>query len=254
VSFGSVAGAGRARSMSREMRGLPPRTSRAAACSDSVWCWWSQSRVYVFGAEILMWSPSTAVSRQGRSQESSAVGGTLEARAIRMRFHRESSIAKAVQDCGERELRTELSTGVDNEWRYRDRGVLRARQAKPAAEVSSGSDGSAGATPPDASRSPGVSPAIPKIAGSVRTARYHTAKRTRKRVRVLTCQRPVSTLRRFYDRGKEFVHEADVPAEQTPPEEDTRLPGADEDSWRAEGSQAPAREGAQASHRLAGLL
>ena len=48
-------------------------------------------------------------------------------------------------------------------------------------------------------------------------------------VRVLTCQRAVSTLRRFVDRQKEFLHEADVPAEQAPPEEDTRLPGANED-------------------------
>jgi len=49
--------------------------------------------VYGFGAVILMWSPSTAVRRQGRSQESRAAGGTRVPRATNMRLHRESSIA-----------------------------------------------------------------------------------------------------------------------------------------------------------------
>ena len=185
---------------------------------------------------------------------SRAPPGTLVARAMSIRLHRDSSIAKAAQDWGRRELHTKLSTGVDNGGCYRGRGVLRAKRAKPAANVSSGSDESAAATSPDASRSPGVSPAIPKIAGSVRTARYHTVKHARKRVRILTCQRAVSTLRRFHDRRKEFLHEADVPAEQAPPEEDPWLPGADEDTGWTEGPQATAGEGTQASHRLAVLL
>src|SRR3972149_2720679 len=107
-----------------DARERPPRASGAAACSDSVWCWWSQSRVYVFSAAIFMWSPSTAVRRQGRSQESSAAGGTLVARAMSIRLHRDSSIAKAAQDRGRRELHTKLSTGVDNRGCYPDRGGL----------------------------------------------------------------------------------------------------------------------------------
>src|ERR1700675_1070093 len=191
-----------------------------------------------------------AVSRHGRSHESSAAGGTLVAKAMSMRLHRDSSIAKVAREQGVEELHTELSTGVDNGGCYRDLGVLRAKQAKPAAYLSSGSDESAAATSRDASRFPGVSSAIPKIAGSERTARYHIAKHARKRVRILTCQRALSTLRGFNDGRKEFLHEADVPAEQAPPEEDARLPGADEDPGRAEGPQAPPREGPQASHRL----
>jgi len=133
---------------------------------------------------------------------------------------------------------------------HRDQVVLRANRAKPAADVSSVSEKAPRQPHLVRAASPAF-PAIPKIAGSVRTARYHTAKRARKRFRVLTCLRAVSTLRGFIDRRKEFPHEADVPAESAPPEEDTRLPGAHEDTRRSEGPQAPAREGTQASHRLA---
>lgn len=86
--------------------------------------------------------------------------------------------------------------------------------------------------------------------GNVRTARYHTVKRARKRSRILTCEKSVSTLRRFDDRRKEFLHEADVSAKHAPTEEDARLPGAHEDARWAEGAEAAARQGTQAAHRL----
>ena len=50
------------------------------------------------------------------------------------------------------------------------------------------------------------------------------------------------------------VHEADVSAECTPPEEDARLPGADEDEGRAEGLEAAARERAETADGVAGRL
>lgn len=63
---------------------------------------------------------------------------------------------------------------------------------------------------------------------------------------------PVSTLFRLHDRKGERVHEADVSAKCAPPEEDARLPRADEDQGRAEGTQAAAREGAETAERVTG--
>ena len=48
------------------------------------------------------------------------------------------------------------------------------------------------------------------------------------------------------------VHEADVPAQSTPAREDARLPRTHEDERRAEGAQAPARQGSHTAHRLTG--
>ena len=64
----------------------------------------------------------------------------------------------------------------------------------------------------------------------------------------------MSTLRRRENRKGEDGHEADVPAECAPPEEDSRLPRAHEDEGRAEGSQTAPRERAQTPDRLAGRL
>jgi len=51
-----------------------------------------------------------------------------------------------------------------------------------------------------------------------------------------------------------IVHEADVSAESTPSEEDSRLPCAHEDERRAEGPEAAAREGAETAHGVTGRL
>src|SRR2546426_12844816 len=72
-------------------RGWPPTTSCAACCSASRWCCASQSRENGFGAPIRRWSPSTARSRQGRSQLSKAAGGTLCDTDSRRRAHRLSN-------------------------------------------------------------------------------------------------------------------------------------------------------------------
>jgi ribonuclease P protein component len=68
----------------------------------------------------------------------------------------------------------------------------------------------------------------------------------------LTRYEVLSTLSRFDDRKEERADEADVSAECTPPEEDARLPRADEDKRRAEGVEATAREGAETADRLTG--
>src|SRR2546421_5748161 len=60
------------------------------------------------------------------------------------------------------------------------------------------------------------------------------------------------TLRRLEGRKGDDGHEAHVPAECTPPEEDARLPRAHEDEGRAESAQAAARKGAQTPDRLTG--
>src|SRR5256886_5947953 len=62
----------------------------------------------------------------------------------------------------------------------------------------------------------------------------------------------MSTLGRFDDLRGNTVHEADVSAECAPTEEDSRLPRADENQRRTEGSQASAREGAETADRLTG--
>src|SRR5437667_4298792 len=62
----------------------------------------------------------------------------------------------------------------------------------------------------------------------------------------------MSTLGRFDDLRGNTVHEADVSTECAPPEENSRLPRADEDQGRAEGAQASAREGAETADRLTG--
>jgi ribonuclease P protein component len=51
-----------------------------------------------------------------------------------------------------------------------------------------------------------------------------------------------------------IVHEADVSAESTPPEENARLPRADEDEGRPQGVEAAACEGAETAHGLTGRL
>src|SRR5436305_9958114 len=62
----------------------------------------------------------------------------------------------------------------------------------------------------------------------------------------------MSTLGRFDDLRGNTVHEADVSAECAPTEENSRLPRADEDQGRAEGTQASACEGAETANRLTG--
>ena len=62
------------------------------------------------------------------------------------------------------------------------------------------------------------------------------------------------TLRRLEGRKGDDGHEAHVSAECTPPEEDARLPRADEDEGRAQGAEAPACKGAQTPDRLTGRL
>jgi len=62
------------------------------------------------------------------------------------------------------------------------------------------------------------------------------------------------TLRRLEGRKGDDGHEAHVSAECTPPEEDARLPRADEDEGRTQGAEAAAREGAQTPDRLTGRL
>jgi ribonuclease P protein component len=62
----------------------------------------------------------------------------------------------------------------------------------------------------------------------------------------------MSTLGRFDDLRGKTVHETDVSAECAPPEEDARLPRADEDQGRTKGSQASAREGAETADCLTG--
>jgi ribonuclease P protein component len=51
-----------------------------------------------------------------------------------------------------------------------------------------------------------------------------------------------------------IVHEADVSAESTSPEEDARFPRAYEDTGRAEGAEAAAREGAETPDGVSGRL
>ena len=51
-----------------------------------------------------------------------------------------------------------------------------------------------------------------------------------------------------------IVHEADVSAESTPSEENSRLSCADEDAGRAEDIEAAAREGAETAHGVTGRL
>jgi ribonuclease P protein component len=62
--------------------------------------------------------------------------------------------------------------------------------------------------------------------------------------------RAVSILPWLCQREGGLLDEEDVPAESSSPEQDARLPGADEDPGRPEGAEASAREGAQAPHRL----
>ena len=64
----------------------------------------------------------------------------------------------------------------------------------------------------------------------------------------------MSTLLRFEDRKGDNGHEAHIPAEHAPAEEDARVPRAHEDAGRAEGGQASTRKGAQTPDRLAGRL
>lgn len=68
----------------------------------------------------------------------------------------------------------------------------------------------------------------------------------------MTCQRAVSTLLRLDDRKEKWAHEADVPAEPASAQEDARVPRAHEDQGRAEGPQAPARQGTETVDRLTG--
>ncbi len=62
----------------------------------------------------------------------------------------------------------------------------------------------------------------------------------------------VRTLRRLEHRKGNRVHEAHVSAESTPPEQDTRIPRADEDEGWPESAQAAAGQGAQTAVRLTG--
>jgi len=52
------------------------------------------------------------------------------------------------------------------------------------------------------------------------------------------------------ERGKESLHEENVSAQSTAPQQDPWLPSADEDPGRTEGPEAAASEGAQAPHGL----
>ncbi len=65
----------------------------------------------------------------------------------------------------------------------------------------------------------------------------------------LTCRSAVRRLRRLRSRGD--CHEEDVPAEPPSPEQDARVPPADEDSGRKKRAEAASREGAQAADRVA---
>src|ERR1700730_5022472 len=75
-----------------EITGLPPRTARARNWCAVVSGCTSQSRLYLFGAATRMRSPSIAVTRQGRSQESMAVSGIFPSIVASSRVHKESSI------------------------------------------------------------------------------------------------------------------------------------------------------------------
>ena len=72
-------------------RGLPPSTSRAAACRAARWCWSSHSRMKPLGALSRRWSPSRAATRQGRTQESMTLSGRRGSRAWMKRSQSESS-------------------------------------------------------------------------------------------------------------------------------------------------------------------
>jgi ribonuclease P protein component len=79
---------------------------------------------------------------------------------------------------------------------------------------------------------------------------YHARITLARGLRALTCRRAVSRLRGFSNREEEFLREADISTECASPEEDSRLPRANEDAGRAEGAQTAARERAQAPHRV----
>jgi len=68
----------------------------------------------------------------------------------------------------------------------------------------------------------------------------------------LTCPQALSTLFRLKTEEGKRTHEADVPAEPAPAEEDARVPRPDEDEGWPEGSQAAASEGAETADRLTG--
>ena len=62
----------------------------------------------------------------------------------------------------------------------------------------------------------------------------------------------MSTLGRFDDLRGNTLNEADVSTKRATTEEDSRLPGADEDQRRPESFEASAREGAETADRLNG--
>lgn len=73
-----------------------------------------------------------------------------------------------------------------------------------------------------------------------------------RQIGALTSMFLVSRLNRFFDGEEGPPHEAHIPTESAQAEGDARLSRTDEDQRRPECPQAPARKGAQASHRLTG--
>lgn len=68
----------------------------------------------------------------------------------------------------------------------------------------------------------------------------------------MTCRASVPTLLRFNVRKGETLREAHVSAESAAPEEDSRLPSANEERGRAQNAQAPPGQGTQTADRLTG--
>jgi ribonuclease P protein component len=79
-----------------------------------------------------------------------------------------------------------------------------------------------------------------------------TLQALREELRWLTVREAVSTLCRFDEWHEERVHEADVSTESTAAREDARLSRSHEHQGRAQGAQAPPRQGSQTAHGVAG--
>ena len=217
----------------------------------------SQSRVYLFGrgdAEVVAVDRGEAArpqpgveSGRGRSRARvrSGARGPTKSQAFLAPWHQRRG-----------ELHTELSTGVDN--RGAVAAVLGLRRGKtgheapgrrPLIRLGQRWTNERFVSAPPRDRAPGHSGRM-WCSGAREATRTIARERARKRVARLDLRRgrSVDYVGSTTERG--VVHEEDISAECAAPEEDARIPRADEDPGRAEGAQASAREGAQAADGL----
>ena len=207
-----------------------PRCS-AARASRGCTCWARPTR---------MRSPSIAVTRQGRSQESMAVSGIFPSIVARSTGPQRIKHCQALVRRRRKKLHTELSTGVDNREHSGGPGFRERNERGPGRDVSS--------IPSNTGQALHAQHRAPRLrAGGDPTIAACAVARP---LRTLTWSRAVRRLRWFFHPEGSF-HEEDVSTQCAPAQEDARISLADEDAGRAEGPEAAARKGTQAPHRLA---